>query len=149
MKKYDIIILSGGFDPVHKGHIRMFKAAKNMAHKVIVGLNSDSWLVRKKEKCFMNYAERAEIISAFSNVDQVMQFSDSDGTALDLLARVQRLYPECSLAFGNGGDRNEENTPERGFCDAYNIKMVWQLGGGKVQSSSELVTHTNLSNKAN
>ncbi len=149
MKRYDIMILSGGFDPVHKGHIRMFKAAKNMAHKVIVGINSDSWLVSKKEKCFMNYAERAEIISAFSDVDQVMQFSDTDGTALDLLARVQRLYPDCSLAFGNGGGRTEDNTPERGFCDAYNVEMVWQLGGGKVQSSSELVMHTMIANKFN
>lgn len=149
MKRYDIMILSGGFDPVHKGHIRMFKAAKNMAHKVIVGINSDSWLVGKKEKCFMNYAERAEIISAFCNVDEVMQFSDTDGTALDLLARVQRLYPDCSLSFGNGGNRTENNTPEKGFCDAYSIEMVWHLGGGKVQSSSELVMHTKIANKSN
>ena len=149
MKRYDIMILSGGFDPVHKGHIRMFKAAKNMAHKVIVGLNSDSWLVSKKDKCFMNYAERAEVISAFRNVDQVMQFSDADGTALDLLSRVQRLYPECCIAFGNGGGRDEDNTPEKGFCHAYNIEMVWQLGGGKVQSSTELIMHTMIANKFN
>lgn len=149
MKKYDIMILSGGFDPVHKGHIRMFKAAKNMAHKVIVGINSDSWLVNKKEKCFMNFAERAEIISAFGDIDQVMQFSNSDGTALDLLTRVQRLYTDCSLAFGNGGGRTKNNTPERGFCDAYNIDMVWKLGGGKVQSSTDLVMHTVIANKTN
>ena len=62
MKKYDIIILSGGFDPVHRGHINLLKAAKNMAHKVIVGINSDSWLVNKKSKTFMNWAERAEIV---------------------------------------------------------------------------------------
>jgi D-beta-D-heptose 7-phosphate kinase/D-beta-D-heptose 1-phosphate adenosyltransferase len=140
MKKYDIVILSGGFDPVHKGHIRMFKAARNMAHKVIVGLNSDAWLVRKKKKAFMNFAERAEIISAFRDVDQVMQFNDDDETALDLLARVQRLYLECSLAFGNGGDRNEENTPEKGFCHAYNIDMLWKLGGSKVQSSRAIIS---------
>ncbi len=143
------MILSGGFDPVHKGHINMFKAAKNMAHKVIVGINSDAWLVSKKGKCFMNYSERASIISAFQDVDQIMQFSDVDGTALDLLSRVQRLYPECSLAFGNGGDRNEDNTPEKGFCHAYNIEMVWQVGGKKVRSSSEIVMHAYISNKFN
>jgi len=149
MKKYDIIILSGGFDPVHKGHIRMFKAASNMAHKVIVGINSDAWLVRKKKYAFMNYAERAEIIFAFRYVDQVMQFSDTDGTALDLLARVQRLYPDCSLAFGNGGDRTEDNTPEKGFCRAYSIDMIWKLGGSKVQSSSNLITQNYISNSSN
>lgn len=140
MKKYDIIILSGGFDPVHKGHIRMFKAARNIAHKVIVGLNSDAWLVRKKKKAFMNFAERAEIITAFRDVDQVIQFNDADETALDLLVRVQRLYADCSLAFGNGGNRNEENTPEKGFCNAYNIDMLWKLGGSKVQSSRAIIS---------
>ncbi len=149
MKKYDIIILSGGFDPVHKGHIRMFKAARNMAHKVIVGINSDDWLVRKKKKAFMNFAERAEIISSFRDVDQVMQFNDKDGTALDLLARVQRLYSDCSLAFGNGGNRTEDNTPEKGFCHAYSIDMIWKLGGSKVQSSSNLITQNFLSNTSN
>jgi len=139
MKKYDIMILSGGFDPVHKGHIRMFKAAKSMAYKVIVGVNSDKWLIRKKDKLFMNYAERAEILKAIKYIDEVMAFNDDDETAMDLLIRVQRLYPECSLAFGNGGDRNATNIPEKGFCDAYKIDLVYNVGGGKVQSSSELI----------
>lgn len=139
MKKYDIMILSGGFDPVHKGHIRMFKAAKNMAEKVIVGINSDEWLVRKKGKVFMNWAERSEIISAIRYVDEIMSFPDDDDTAMDLLVRIHRLYPNCSLAFGNGGDRNEENVPEKGFCESYKIDLVWKVGGGKVQSSSDLI----------
>lgn len=140
-KKYDIMILSGGFDPIHKGHIRMFKAAKNMAYKVIVGLNSDSWLVRKKGKGFMNWSERAEILKSIKYVDEVISFPDEDNSAMELLVRVQRLYPECSLAFGNGGDRNSTNIPETGYCDAYNIDLVYNLGGGKVQSSSELIQH--------
>ena len=139
MKKYDIMILSGGFDPVHKGHIRMFKAAKNMAYKVIVGINSDEWLVRKKGKVFMNYAERSEIILALKYVDEVMPFNDKDDTAMDLLVRVHQLYPNCSLAFGNGGDRTDKNTPEKGFCGAYKIDSIYQVGGGKVQSSSDLI----------
>ena len=139
VKKYDIMVISGGFDPIHKGHVRMFKAAKNMALKVIIGLNSDDWLVRKKDKVFMNYVERAEILKAFKYVDEVMQFSDLDNTAIDLLIRIQRLYPNCNIGFGNGGGRNENNTPEKGFCHAYNIDMLYQLGGGKVQSSTELL----------
>lgn len=139
MKKYDIMILSGGFDPLHKGHVRMFKAAKNMAEKVIVGVNSDKWLVTKKGQAFMNWSERAEILRSIRYIDEVMSFNDSDNSAMDLLVRVQNLYPECSLAFGNGGDRTEKNVPEKGYCRAYNIEMVWQLGGGKIQSSSKLV----------
>ena len=139
MKKYDVIILSGGFDPVHKGHVRMFKAAKNMAYVVIVGINSDAWLVRKKGKAFMNWAERAEIISAFRYVDEVMPFNDNDETAMDLIMKVQSLYPQKTLAFGNGGDRTEKNTPEKAFCESYKIDMIYQLGGGKIQSSSELI----------
>lgn len=138
-KKYDIMILSGGFDPVHKGHVRMFKAAKNQAYKVIVGANSDSWLVRKKGKAFMNWSERAEILKAFKYIDEVMPFNDDDDTALDLLIRIQRLYPTNSLAFGNGGDRTEQNIPEKAFCDIYNVATVYQVGGGKVQSSSDLI----------
>ena len=139
-KKYDIMILSGGFDPVHKGHVRMFKAAKNMAYKVIVGANSDEWLVRKKGKAFMNWSERAEILKAFKYVDEVFPFGDKDDTAMELLVRIKNLYPECSLAFGNGGDRGAGNTPEKGYCEAFNIDMVYHVGGGKVQSSSDLIS---------
>jgi len=143
-KKYDIMILSGGFDPVHKGHVRMFKAAKNMAYKVIVGLNSDDWLVRKKGKAFMNWSERAEIVKAFKYVDEVFPFGDKDDTAMELLVRIKNLYPECSLAFGNGGDRKEGNVPEQGYCKAYNIDLVYNVGGGKVQSSSELIENNRI-----
>ena len=138
-KKYDIMILSGGFDPVHKGHVRMFKGAKAQAHKVIVGANSDGWLVRKKGKIFMNWAERAEILKAFKYVDEVVAFNDEGGDAMDLLTRVQRLYPECSIAFGNGGDRTSSNIPEKGYCESYKIDLCFNVGGGKVQSSSTLI----------
>jgi cytidyltransferase-like protein len=139
MKKYDIVILSGGFDPVHKGHVRMFNSAKEMGHKVIVGVNSDTWLVRKKGRSFMNFSERAEILKSFRSVDEVMSFNDDDNSAINLLVRVQTLYPECTIAFANGGDRVESNIPEKGFCRAYNIDMIWKVGGEKVQSSSELI----------
>lgn len=145
-KKYDIMILSGGFDPVHKGHVRMFKAAKNMAYKVIVGLNSDAWLVRKKGKIFMNWSERAEILKAFKYIDEVFPFGDSDNTAMELLVRIKNLYPECSLAFGNGGGRTEKDIPEKGYCDAYNIDTVFNVGGGKVQSSSDLIENNKFVN---
>ncbi len=144
MKKYDIVIVSGGFDPVHKGHVRMFRAAKNLGHKVICGANSDKWLVNKKGKAFMSFAERAEILKEFESVDEVMAFKDdSEGSAINLLTQVQQLYPNCTIAFANGGDRTAKNTPEQGFCNAYNIDMIWNIGGGKIQSSSELLEKAN------
>jgi cytidyltransferase-like protein len=138
-KQYDIVVVSGGFDPVHKGHVRMFEAAKQLGYKVIAGANSDAWLVRKKGKAFMNFAERAEIIRAFRAVDEVLPFNDDDDTAINLLVRVQTMYPDCTIAFANGGDRVDGNTPEAGFSSAYKIDMLWNVGGGKIQSSSDLI----------
>jgi len=138
-KQYDIVVVSGGFDPVHKGHVRMFEAAKQLGYKVIAGANSDAWLVRKKGKACMNFAERAEIIRAFRAVDEVLPFNDDDDTAINLLVRVQTMYPDCTIAFANGGDRVDGNTPEAGFCSAYKIDMLWNVGGGKIQSSSDLI----------
>ena len=139
-KDYDIVVVSGGFDPVHKGHIRLFKIAKSKGHKVICGLNSDQWLVNKKGKSFMSFNERAEILESIQYVDEVMSFKDdNEGSAIELLMRVKSLYPDKSIAFANGGDRVEGNTPEKGFCNAYNIDMLWNVGGHKVQSSSDLI----------
>lgn len=135
MKKYDIVVLSGGFDPLHRGHIRLFKAAKSMGYKIIVGLNSDKWLVKKKGQVFMNYAERAEILNAIQYIDEVMSFNDEDGTAMELLYRIKTLYPECSIAFGNGGNTTPENVPEKTYCKAYKIDMLWNLGGGLIKKA--------------
>jgi D-beta-D-heptose 7-phosphate kinase/D-beta-D-heptose 1-phosphate adenosyltransferase len=139
-KQYDIVVVSGGFDPVHKGHVRMFKAAKALGHKVVCGLNSDQWLVNKKGKAFMSFSERSEILQAMENIDEVMSFKDdAAGSAIELLVRVKSLYPEQTIAFANGGDRVDGNTPEKGFCSAYNIDMLWNMGGNKIQSSSDLI----------
>jgi len=135
----NIIILSGGFDPVHKGHIRMFKDASKLG-RVIVGLNSDKWLERKKNKFFMPYEERKEIIDAIKYIDMIELFNDDDDTACDLIQIVYSKYnKEYNVFFGNGGDRTNETTPEVEFCNKNNIEMVWGLGGGKIQSSSKLL----------
>ena len=88
----NVIIVSGGFDPVHKGHIRMFREAANFGGNVIVGLNSDDWLTRKKGKPFMKFEERKEILEGFKYVNQVIPFDDSDDTASDLIKRVHNIY---------------------------------------------------------
>ncbi|CAG7580635.1 MAG: putative nucleotidyltransferase [uncultured marine phage] len=140
MVKYDIVIVSGGFDPVHKGHVRMFKESKLLGHKVICGANSDQWLCDKKGKNFMEFSERKEILEAFEYVDEVLSFDDSDGSAIGLISKVFYLYPDTKIAFANGGDRNSTNIPEKKFCDDNNIDMIWDIGGGKVQSSSDLLS---------
>src|SRR6056297_2164828 len=107
MKKYDIMILSGAFDPLKIGHIQLIKAAKALAYKVIVGINSDEWIVRNRANLISNFKERSIIVSYIKSVDEIMRFNDKDDTAIELLTRVQKLYPECNIAFGNGGKWSE------------------------------------------
>jgi D-beta-D-heptose 7-phosphate kinase/D-beta-D-heptose 1-phosphate adenosyltransferase len=145
-KKYDIIILSGGFDPPHVGHIRMIRAAQEYADMVFVGCNSDRWLIRKKGYKFMTHEDRSELIESIKGVHAVIPFEDDDNTAIKLIEQITKLYDprKFRIAFGNGGDRKESNTPEQSFCESCGINMVWELGGGKVRSSSELVKHYSL-----
>lgn len=127
------IMVSGGFDPVHVGHIRMIKEASNWG-AVIVIINSDDWLVRKKGYVFMPWHERAEILGNIKGVVIVSGVNDLDGTVCQALG-IHR--PD---AFANGGDRKKENTPEMKVCDELGIQMLWGIGGvDKPQSSSWLV----------
>ena len=137
----NIIILSGGFDPVHKGHIRMFREAANLGANVIVGLNSDEWLTRKKGKPFMKWSERAEILESCKFINQVLPFDDWDDTANDLIKQVCKLYNgyDVNIYFANGGDRKKGNVPELDVCKNLNVVMLWNIGGGKIQSSSWLI----------
>ena len=147
-KKYKVILLSGGFDPVHKGHVECINIAKELADEVWIGLNNDSWLRRKKGKSFMKEQERAFIMSNLKAVDWVyiMNPKDhSDKTAIDFIDAARQRYirkngelPKGVMAFGNGGDRTETTTPENDVCNSYGIDSVWGLGD-KVQSSSWLL----------
>ena len=126
------VAVSGGFDPVHVGHIRMIQEAAQYGD-VIVILNSDDWLMRKKGYVFMSWTERAEILSSIKGVIKVVPVDDSDGTVCEALRREK---PNC---FANGGDRGNTNTPEVKVCDELGISLIWSTGGGKIQSSSDLV----------
>ena len=138
----NVIIVSGGFDPVHKGHIRMFREAANLGANVIVGLNSDEWLSRKKGKPFMKWDERAEILESCKFINQVISFDDSDDTANDAIRVVYDMFDylgdDNKLYFANGGDRGKGNVPELDVCKELNVVMLWGIGGGKIQSSSWL-----------
>lgn len=135
-KTNKIIALSGGFDPVHYGHLQMIEDAAKLG-RVLIILNSDEWLIRKKGYAFMPWKERRAILMAMTIVEGVIVVDDSDDTVCEAIKRVR---PEI---FGNGGDRTDTNTPETYMCKLHNIEMVWGLGGEKVQSSSDLVDKLN------
>jgi len=127
------IVVSGGFDPVHVGHVRMIEDASRWG-TVIVVINSDEWLMRKKGYVFMPWKERAHIMGNIKGVSLVTAVDDTDGTVCRAL---EYHKPD---AFANGGDRKKENTPEMDVCDELGIQMLWGIGGtDKPQSSSWLV----------
>ena len=132
--KEKIVCISGGFDPVHVGHLRMIREAKKLTNggELIIIANSDEWLQRKKGYIFMPFEERREILLSFRGVDGVSSVDDKDDTVCEALKRIK---PDI---FANGGDRKEGNIPEYGICDNLDIEMVYNVGGGKVQSSSSL-----------
>jgi len=125
-------MVSGGFDPIHVGHLRMLQEA-SIYGRLIVVVNSDAWLNRKKGYNFMTWEDRAEIIRGFTGVSEVLPVDDSDGTVCDALREYR---PDI---FANGGDRVNSNTPEKKVCEELGIEMLWNIGGGKIRSSSELV----------
>ncbi len=104
-----IVLVTGGFDPIHSGHIAYFKAAKTLGDILIVGLNSDEWLERKKGRAFMPWNERLCVINNLAMVDEVYTFNDDDGSAKHFIQQVRAHYPTAELIFANGGDRTDKN----------------------------------------
>jgi cytidyltransferase-like protein len=134
MKK--IVIVSGGFDPVHSGHVAYLEQARQLGDVLIVALNSDEWLTRKKGRAFMPFSERESVLRAMRCVDSVIEFDDSDNSAKMAIHRVRRLYPHDHIIFANGGDRTKENIPEMDVLDL-NLRFEFGVGGeNKANSSS-------------
>lgn len=126
------IAISGGFDPVHVGHVQMIEEAASMGDVMVI-VNSDAWLMRKKGYVFMPWSERAYLMGQFKGVIKVVPVDDSDDSVCEALRTHKPDF------FGNGGDRKNHNTPEMTMCADLGIDMIWGLGGEKVQSSSDLV----------
>ena len=134
----NIVLVTGGFDPLHSGHISYFKAAKSLGDKLIVGLNSDSWLQRKKGRSFMPITERVQIIESINVVDNVLLFNDDDNSSKEAIKNVRRLYPNDKIIFANGGDRTTSNTPEMDIIDD-NLEFAFGVGGENKKNSSSWI----------
>ncbi|OGN30618.1 MAG: hypothetical protein A3I92_02350 [Candidatus Yanofskybacteria bacterium RIFCSPLOWO2_02_FULL_43_10b] len=132
-----VVAVSGGFDPIHIGHIRMFNEAKKLGTELAVILNNDNWLKKKKGYVFMNQKERQEIIEAIRSVDRVILTGHgANPKDMSVCQELKKIKPRI---FANGGDRLKDNIPEATVCQAINCKMEFGVGkGGKIQSSSWL-----------
>jgi len=138
VSKRIIVAVSGGFDPVHIGHVRMFQEAKKLGHELVVIINNDNWLKKKKGFAFMPEHERAEVIKAFGCVDRVVLTGHEENpNDMSVCRELARLKPDI---FANGGDRFSHNVPEVAVCQSIKCELIFNVGtGGKVQSSSRLI----------
>ena len=132
-----IVVVSGGFDPIHSGHIAYLEEAKKLGDKLIVALNSDDWLIKKKGKFFMPFAEREIILKNLKPVDDVISFEDDAlGSCIDALNKTKLKYPDEEILFCNGGDRNKENIPEMEVSD---VTFHFEVGGEDKKNSSSWI----------
>lgn len=143
--KNTVVLVTGGFDPIHSGHIEYFREAKKLGDILVVGVNSDEWLARKKGQAFMNVNERVSIIKSLEMVDAVIVFNDADGTAKDAIRYCLDSYSNSTIVFANGGDRSKTNIPEMEIHttseDSKRLKFEFGIGGEhKMNSSSKILT---------
>jgi cytidyltransferase-like protein len=132
-----IVVVTGGFDPIHSGHIKLLTEARALGDVLIVGINSDAWLERKKGRAFMPITERREIIKNLKSVDATIPVEDHDDSACELLELIKRTYPNDKIVFANGGDRTADNIPEMSVTG---IEFAFGVGGNdKLNSSSDIL----------
>ena len=131
-----IVLVTGGFDPLHSGHIAYFKAAKQLGNLLVVGINSDDWLTRKKGRAFMPAHERKAIIENIYQVHKVIEFDDTDNSAIDAIRKVKAMFPRDHIVFANGGDRTKDNIPEMVFDD---VEFIFGVGGEDKKNSSSWI----------
>lgn len=134
----NVVVITGGFDPLHSGHLSYIKSASELGQVLIVGVNSDEWLARKKGRSFMPLDERIAIITNLKHVHLAISFDDSDGSGKDAIRQVRKQYPDAKIIFANGGDRTKENIPEMDINDN-NVEFVFGVGGTDKKNSSSWI----------
>ena len=133
-------LVSGGFDPIHEGHIALIRESAKRSDGVIVLLNSDEWLVRKKGKNFMDYKTREIICANLKGVIDVIGFDDSDDSASDGIRKAVYKYQNAHFVFANGGDRKADNIRESAICQELGVDLAFGVGGeNKANSSSQIL----------
>lgn len=132
-----IAVVSGGFDPIHSGHIEYINNARSIADQLVVCLNSDAWLIQKKSKFFLPFKERKIILESMQNVSMVIGFEDDEiGSCINGLKKVRLLFPKDEIIFCNGGDRNSKNIPEMDLAD---VSFEFSIGGDDKKNSSSWI----------
>lgn len=135
----NIVVFSGGFDPIHSGHIELIKEARKLG-RVILALNSDEWLRRKKGREFLPFEERKAILEEFKDILCVIGFDDSDNSASDAIRQAKEMFPNNKIIFANGGDRTAENIPEQiAFQDDHKVEFAFGIGGNMKMNSSSWI----------
>ena len=134
----DIVLVSGGFDPIHSGHIKLIEEASKHGN-IVVLLNSDKWLQSKKGRAFLPFVERKIIMNALKNVIDVISCGEFDTTCIDGIKKVIKKYPNYKINFANGGDRKNNSTPESIFCKENGIGLLWGIGGDNKSNSSSWI----------
>ena len=135
-----VSLVTGGFDPIHSGHIRYFERAKDLSDYLVVGINGDPWLKRKKGQYFQCWTERAEIVRNLSMVDAVISWDDSDDSALGAISKCLEISEK--VIFCNGGDRIKSNIPEvNGYSDDPRVEFKFGIGGEDKMNSSSWILH--------
>ena len=136
-----VSLVTGGFDPIHSGHISYFEIAKDLSNYLVVGINTNEWLTRKKGQYFLPWIERAEIIRHLDMVDAVISWDDSDDSALGAIAKCLEISEK--VVFCNGGDRTKTNIPEqKGYDDDPRVEFVYGTGGEDKMNSSSWILNS-------
>lgn len=133
-----VVLITGGFDPLHSGHLAYIEAARALGDILVVGVNSDAWLTRKKGRAFMPLRERTAILRAMRGVDFVIDFDDQDGSACRAIEMTRQSYPQDRIIFANGGDRTRDNIPEMRVTDP-NMEFRFGVGGEHKANSSSWI----------
>ena len=133
-----IVLITGGFDPIHSGHLAYITEAKKLGDTLVVGLNSDDWLTRKKGQPFMPFEERLEVLRHIQEIDYIINFDDYDNTAKQAIREVRKKFKKDKIIFANGGDRTNDNIPEMDV-DVKNVEFVFGVGGEDKKNSSSWI----------
>ena len=137
-KEKVLVIVSGYFNPVHSGHISMFREARELGNLFVI-VNSDKQVELKGSVPFMEEQERLEIINSIKYVNKAIRAIDEDGTVCSTIKLVSKMFEGYHIIFANGGDRKEGDVPEEKICKELGIEMAYNIGGEKTQSSSWLL----------